>query len=569
MIWLDRTETSLGLLTIVEGTHTELTDALDYCEFECLEPVEKLHRVLWQDDEFYWHEHIVQYVEQMHDGDGVLYKVKTINSLAETQGDWVDDIRPDGITAALALGRIIDTTRWTIGSVTVAGTASATFYRTSFYECLKLIVQNWGGEIVTSITYDGTTVTQRSISIAPSKGTDRGKRFVYGKDIVDVTRTVLSEPIITALKGYGKGEEIGDGYGRRLDFSSVNGGLDYVTNDTALAIYGRLTPLGTRAHIFAKVEFDEVTDPTLLKTLTEAELAKMSVPQIEYEANVVDLSKYGYTHEGTGIGDAVNVIDDVIGLAINARVISIERDLLGLKPDEIKLGNYKKSIADYNAEMTRLLSDFRTRSGVWDKTKIINADNTINASIVTGLITEFNELMNVSMPTGVTTARPGGFLFENTTYGWATEIGVSGIRIANTKNPDGSWNWTTLATGTGLAADVVGAEQIIAGSISSDHITTTGLDANVITVTGGYDLDTYVTQIRNDQISLAQTIGDLKAGNSNLLMNTEFGTSASPSDYWWVIQNATTWNLLKARYDTWAELQGRSLTWNGLKTYNW
>ena len=58
------------------------------------------------------------------------------------------------------------------------------------------------------------------------------------------------------------------------------------------------------------------------------------------------------------------------------------------------------------------------------------------------------------------------------------------------------------------------------GLISSDHITTTGLDANVITVTGGYDLDTYVTQIRNDQISLAQTIGDLKAGNSNLLMNT-------------------------------------------------
>ena len=36
------------------------------------------------------------------------------------------------------------------------------------------------------------------------------------------------------------------------------------------------------------------------------------------------------------------MIDDVIGLAINARVISIERDLLGLEPDEIKLGNYKK-----------------------------------------------------------------------------------------------------------------------------------------------------------------------------------------------------------------------------------
>ena len=52
--------------------------------------------------------------------------------------------------------------------------------------------------------------------------------------------------------------------------------------------------MGRGTHIFAKVEFDEVTD-SLLKTLTEAELTKMSVPQIEYEANVVDLSKATHT----------------------------------------------------------------------------------------------------------------------------------------------------------------------------------------------------------------------------------------------------------------------------------
>ena len=569
MIWLDTAEVAQGQLTIVKGTHTELTDALDYLEFVCLEPIEKLHRVVWQDDEFYWHEHIVQYVEQIHDEEGVFYKVKTLNSLSETQGDWVSDIRPNNETAALALGRIIDTTRWSIGSVSVSGTASTTFYRISFYDCLKIIVQTWGGEIVTSITYDGTAITSRSLSLIPSKGTDRGKRFVYGKDIVDVSRTVLAEPIVTALKGYGKGEEIGDGYGRRLDFAAVNGGLDYVANNTALALYGRLTGLGTRAHIFGKVEFDEVTDAQLLKTLTEAELAKMSVPQIEYEANVVDLSKYGYVHEGTGIGDTVNVIDDIIGLAINARVVSIERDLNGIEPDEIKLGNYKRSLADYNADMTKLLKDFRSRSGVWDRTKIINADSTINASVIAGLITEFNELMNVAMPTGVTTARPGGFLFENTTYGWATEIGVAGIRIATTKTPEGEWNWTTLATGTGIAADMIGADQIIAGSITSDHITATGIDADLITLINGNDLETYVTQISDAQISLSQTISDLKAGNSNLLMNTEFGTSASPSDYWWIIQNGTTWNLVKARFDTWNELKNSGVTWNGLKTYNW
>ena len=48
MIWQDRNETTLGTVTLIKSRMTDRTDNLDQVVFTCLEPVEKLHRLLYR-----------------------------------------------------------------------------------------------------------------------------------------------------------------------------------------------------------------------------------------------------------------------------------------------------------------------------------------------------------------------------------------------------------------------------------------------------------------------------------------------------------------------------------------
>lgn len=308
-------------------------------------------RIVWRDKWGAYHEHTVNDVKDVHENGALLSQVYCENSISELLLDYIVDLRPYDVSATVALQRALSVTRWGVGSVDVPGSSSASFYHMSARAAITEIVKNWGGEWSTTIAVADDHVSARSVNIT-TRGQDNGKRFEWRKDISTVSRTVSSNDVFTALYGYGKGVKAVDdsgqetgGYGRRLTFGEINGGLDYVADETARLTWGHPDGNGGKKHSFGKVEFTDCDDMERLLALTTAELQKVKQPRVSYAASVVDLGDLGYDFEDVRTGDVVSIIDREMGVRVQGRVIRVERDLFNENATVVTLGNMAQTIA--------------------------------------------------------------------------------------------------------------------------------------------------------------------------------------------------------------------------------
>lgn len=104
----------------------------------------------------------------------------------------------------------------------------------------------------------------------------------FGSNLKDYLKKGTGQDIATAIIPLGAKIEEGDGSTEepRLTIASVNGGVDYVYDEAAVAEHG---------WIFDTVIFDDVTVPSNLKTRGEAELAERIREDITVELTAVDL----------------------------------------------------------------------------------------------------------------------------------------------------------------------------------------------------------------------------------------------------------------------------------------
>lgn len=507
---LNDNEVIVETLKPITFQRTQELNGMDVIEFTAEQKPEKFHRVVWKDRFGKWHEYIVAGVTNEHTSRGIVNTYYCESSVMELKGDWVSEVRTGNVNgnARTALTGILTgvengrtRTRWSVGTVDNSPIVETSFYRLSAYDALKELLDKWKMEFETEITVSGTAITARQIHLRTLLGRDTGKRYTWTKDLVDIERDVQRGDVITALIGLGRGEAIGDGYGRRITFADVNGGLDYIADEDARARWGRLNPDGSRAHFFGTVEFDDIEDKLLLKQRTEEELPNRSRPKVEYRANVEDLTRAGWDHEGVGIGDRVVIIDEDLGIRIKARVVELKEDVEGYTT-EVTVGDLHPTNGAIIAQQNRLLTQWRSKVNVWDRIGSFNPDGTINADQVRDLMAQVNAEMNAGNLIGEVTAFSGGFMFENHDDSYAVEIGVRGIRLANSKYPDGSWNFTAFLNGNGLAANSVGALQLQAGSVQTDHVWTEGLDASVINMRDGTRLDQAFLDLAQETVSI-------------------------------------------------------------------
>ena len=430
-------------------------DTLDLTVFDT--EIEKNYRILLQDNYGKWHEYIVQEIEESHTDKDIRKKVYCESSIYETIGDFIEDRRFNNTSALMALTGVLQHTRWKIGRVDDLGTESYSPYRVDAKTAIQTIAKTWKGELQTRIEVSGNKITGRYIDLLNKIGYDTGKRFSWTKDIQQIKRTVVRDDVITALYGFGKGEEVGEGFGRRLDFADINDGKMYVENNEAKEQFGRLDENGNKVHIFGKVEFDDETEKTTLKEKTEAELEVFSKPLLSYSADVLDLKQFGYEHEGYELGDTVLVIDKEFKpeLRVLARIIEKETDYLEELNSNVTLGNFIPTSTSEDLKNEGYINNFRDKSGVWDRSNYISEDGRI---FIDDLLDQLNAKANA---TGgyfyytegegtITTDRP---IDENPTM--AVEIKGGSIRIADSKLPDGTWNWRTALTGKGIIADEI------------------------------------------------------------------------------------------------------------------
>ena len=429
------------------------------------------YRLVWRDPQGTCHEHVCQDPRGLHEGGWTVYSDTALNSICELFGDYLEDKRPYGYSYQRALEVALAPTRWAVSTVDQPGTVSAglTFYHVSAREALNAILE-CGGELETVITVGTGGVTGRSIGIRAHRGSTSGhRRFAYGKDVTGISKTE-HWGAITACYGYGKGVETDSGgYGRKLTFGGINGGLNYVYDGDALKLYGRPDGGGGYAHVFGTYENSDCEDAGQLLSETRSYLEEHKVPGVTYTADVLDLVRFGRQWEGVSVGDDVQVVDTEYDpeLRLEGRVSKLVRNCLN-GAMEVTLGNVTETMADMWIAQQKAVSSLSKRSGNWDVAASTPA--AYLQQLMDGLNERFNALGmsyrydSFEKGTIYSSVPMDGDGNPTKTGGWAMQLCSRGFRIASGTKADGSWNWTTFGTGEGFTASLLNAGVIRGGS---------------------------------------------------------------------------------------------------------
>lgn len=429
------------------------------------------YRILaWIETEKIWKEFIVEEVDE--DRDLGIVEIYAENSFYETIGDYIEDSRAINTDIVDALNKALAPTRWEKGQIDSFGKASCYMYRTNAKEKIQEIAINWKAELRTRIEIVGNRITHRYIDMLNKRGDFLGERFVTTDNLNKIKRNINTENLATALYGFGKGEELegeeGDptgGFGRRIDFSSINNGKMYVEDNEAKNLWGRLNRDGTKSHIFKKVEYDGVEEIEEVLKLTKEDLEIMKNPSVIYEGDIIG--------SVARLGDTVILIDETYEpqIRVTARVYELDNDLLVPGNSKPVLGNYVSRITDDWNKQDEYVDKFRGKSGIWDRADKFDKDGTLNSKFLTNLLNEFNEKANET----------GGHVFIEDGEGLITTdyptvelstmaVQIKGglIRIAHQKLANGNWDWTTALDGKGITAAVVNTGVLRGGNVEFD-----------------------------------------------------------------------------------------------------
>ena len=156
----------------------------------------------------------------------------------------------------------------------------------------------------------------------------------FGRNLLDLTRSVKGEDVISAVIPLGKRDEESD---RRLTIESANGGVDYVQDDEAVAQYGFVCGI---------VEFDDVTDAYNLKQKGLAYLAEKVNLKQELELSAVDLAALDADFNSFHLGTYVKVTSEPHGLDVNLLVSKLDIRLDSPSSNTLTLGQVFSSFTD-------------------------------------------------------------------------------------------------------------------------------------------------------------------------------------------------------------------------------
>lgn len=241
------------------------------------------------------------------------------------------DMRPSNRSIKQVAEQIIGYTNaeWRVGYVDPTLPAiSGTFYYLSVKDALKQL-QTFGCEIVFKCKIDGNKITDKWIEIYKQIGIFSNKRFVYGSNALEVVRQRDRSQLYTSIIGRGKGEEVGDGYGRRIEFTDIewkksNGnpldkpkGQNWLEYPEMTALYGIPMKNGSKRKRETVLILEDIEDPRELLQATYENLVEYSRPLIQFKTSVLG---------GDSIGNTVTIHRSDKNYHYKTRVFSVKID---------------------------------------------------------------------------------------------------------------------------------------------------------------------------------------------------------------------------------------------------
>ncbi|HEL1648669.1 TPA: phage tail protein [Streptococcus suis] len=281
------------------------------------------------------------------------------SGIEELRKSPVFDKRPKNALARDVITDLLAGTNWQARFVGETTPHNTNFYYTSIFDALKKVCEVWDLEMQFFVEMNGNRIGARYINFKRRIGEAVGKRVVYGHNALQILQEVERTNIFTALVGRGKGEETGDGYGRKITFEDVvwsrtqgkpvdkPKGQKYLELPLMTRQYGIKNADGSMRPKIGFVDFSEEENPEVLIERTYRALIDAARPQLTLKTSSVYL-------KGVKVGDTIRVVRHDKKLDYDTRIFEITFNRLNDQSSDIKLGD---RIGESNEAKVQTIAD--------------------------------------------------------------------------------------------------------------------------------------------------------------------------------------------------------------------
>lgn len=214
------------------------------------------------------------------------------------------------------LSEVLKDTGWTVGDCDYAGIGTMSWTGTQTpYEMIKLIETNHSLKASYEIIINGNEVVERKVNMREPVALFKGKEIVYGKDLINMKRTIDFSEVKTALIALAPEND------KRQRISTV------VVDDEAQEQFN--LPQRYIWGIYEPESNEKNMTLERLTALATTELNKRKSASISYEISVADIEEE-YSHEIVRYGDLVRIknSDFTPSLYAESEVIGFTHDLI-------------------------------------------------------------------------------------------------------------------------------------------------------------------------------------------------------------------------------------------------
>lgn len=208
----------------------------------------------------------------------------------------------------------------------------------TFSATIDKLVELCGGYI----TFTNNESGQRLINWYTDIGYSNQQTIEFGENLMDFSRTTANSDLATVIIPYGAKNE---STGERLTVASVNGGLDFIKDDEAVALRGVITKA---------VYWDEVLTPDALLTMAQQYLNTSKNLISSLELTAIDLSLLDKNIDSFIIGDIIKVRSKPHGVVDELYQLTEQSiDFLHPQNDRITLGKNTASLIGADVASSR------------------------------------------------------------------------------------------------------------------------------------------------------------------------------------------------------------------------
>lgn len=223
---------------------------------------------------------------------------------------------------------------------------------------INKLLERCGGYIIFTTSPDGDA---RLVNWYASLEYASNQVIEFGSNLLSFTRKGSNTDLITAVVPYGAKDEA---TGQRLTIESVNGGLDYIQDDDAVELRGRIT---------AAVVWDDITEPANLLRRAHQYLEKNRYLITSLELTALDLSYIDKSIDSYKEGDTIQVLSKPHGVDESFLLTERTEDLLNPANSTITLGKNQQNLTDAD-----VAGDTKAQSTLDKVTTQVQKDYTAN-----------------------------------------------------------------------------------------------------------------------------------------------------------------------------------------------